>query len=53
MWNKSYAAGTVDVGLGFTVIDKLSIGGSPQYKVKNCRGNVFYITASAYYVLVK
>lgn len=52
-WNKSYAAGTVDTGLGFTIIDKISVNGSPQYKVKNSRGNVFYITASLYYVQVK
>ena len=52
-WNKSYAAGTVDTGLGFTIIDKVSVNGSPQYKVKNSRGNVFYITASSYYVKIK
>ncbi|MGH1256655.1 MULTISPECIES: N-acetylmuramoyl-L-alanine amidase [Bacillus] len=52
-WNASYAAGTVDAGLGFTIIDKVSVGGSPQYKVKNSRGNVFYITASSYYVKIK
>ncbi|WP_410985920.1 N-acetylmuramoyl-L-alanine amidase [Bacillus paranthracis] len=52
-WNTSYAAGTVDTGLGFTIIDKVSVNGSPQYKVKNSRGNVFYITASSYYVKIK
>ncbi|MDI6677452.1 N-acetylmuramoyl-L-alanine amidase [Bacillus wiedmannii] len=52
-WNKSYAAGTVDTGLGFTIIDKLSVNGSQQYKVKNSKGNVFYITASSYYVKIK
>lgn len=52
-WNKSYAAGTVDTGLGFTIIDKLSVNGSQQYKVKNSKGNVFYITASPYYVKIK
>ncbi|MCU5600196.1 N-acetylmuramoyl-L-alanine amidase [Bacillus wiedmannii] len=45
--------GTVDEGLGFTIVDKVSVNGSPQYKVKNSRGNVFYITASSYYVYVK
>ncbi|PFD98933.1 N-acetylmuramoyl-L-alanine amidase [Bacillus sp. AFS023182] len=29
------------------------MNGSPQYKVKNSRGNVFYITTSPYYVQVK
>ncbi|MDJ1474388.1 N-acetylmuramoyl-L-alanine amidase [Bacillus sp. LS15-K4] len=52
-WNKSYAAGTVDAGFGFTIIDKISVNGSPQYKVKNSKGHVFYITASPYYVKIK
>jgi N-acetylmuramoyl-L-alanine amidase CwlA len=52
-WNASYAAGTVDTGLGFTIIDKVSVNGSSQYKVKNSKGNVFYITASSYYVKIK
>ncbi|MED2404099.1 N-acetylmuramoyl-L-alanine amidase, partial [Bacillus thuringiensis] len=30
-----------------------SVNGSQQYKVKNSRGNVFYITASSYYVEIK
>lgn len=52
-WNKGYAAGTVDAGLGFTIIDKIPVNGSSQYKVKNSKGNVFYITASPYYVKIK
>ncbi|MEC2390214.1 N-acetylmuramoyl-L-alanine amidase [Bacillus thuringiensis serovar shandongiensis] len=52
-WADRDVAGTVDEGLGFTVIDKVSVDGSPQYKVKNSRGNVFYITASSYYVKIK
>ncbi|HDR7286591.1 N-acetylmuramoyl-L-alanine amidase [Bacillus paranthracis] len=52
-WADRDVAGTVDEGLGFTVIDKVSVNGSPQYKVKNSRGNVFYITASSYYVEIK
>ncbi|MDA1874288.1 N-acetylmuramoyl-L-alanine amidase [Bacillus cereus group sp. BY112LC] len=52
-WADRDVAGTVDGGLGFTIIDKVSVNGSQQYKVKNSRGNVFYITASSYYVNVK
>lgn len=52
-WSDRDVAGTVDEGLGFTIIDKISVNGSPQYKVKNSRGNVFYITASPYYVKIK
>ncbi|PEK40922.1 N-acetylmuramoyl-L-alanine amidase [Bacillus toyonensis] len=52
-WADRDVAGTVDEGLGFTITDKVSVNGSQQYKVKNSRGNVFYITASSYYVEIK
>ncbi|PGA25450.1 N-acetylmuramoyl-L-alanine amidase [Bacillus wiedmannii] len=52
-WQEKDVVETVDEGLGFTIIDKASVDGSPQYKVKNSRGNVFYITASSYYVKIK
>ncbi|AJG61545.1 MULTISPECIES: N-acetylmuramoyl-L-alanine amidase [Bacillus] len=52
-WSDRDVAGTVDEGLGFTIIDKVSVNGSQQYKVKNSKGNVFYITASPYYVKIK
>ncbi|HDR6754765.1 TPA: N-acetylmuramoyl-L-alanine amidase [Bacillus cereus] len=52
-WVDRDVAGTVDEGLGFTILDKVSVNGSQQYKVKNSRGNVFYITASSYYVEIK
>ncbi|OUB69382.1 N-acetylmuramoyl-L-alanine amidase [Bacillus thuringiensis serovar zhaodongensis] len=52
-WADRDVAGTVDEGLGFTIIDKVSVNGLQQYKVKNSRGNVFYITASSYYVEIK
>ncbi|MGH1274453.1 N-acetylmuramoyl-L-alanine amidase [Bacillus cereus] len=52
-WLDRDVAGTVDEGLGFTILDKVSVNGSQQYKVKNSRGNVFYITASSYYVEIE
>ncbi|OWT51821.1 N-acetylmuramoyl-L-alanine amidase [Bacillus sp. K2I17] len=52
-WSDRDVSGTVDEGLGFTIIDKVSVNGSQQYKVKNSKGNVFYITASPYYVKIK
>ncbi|MEC3132418.1 N-acetylmuramoyl-L-alanine amidase [Bacillus cereus] len=52
-WLDRDVAGTVDEGLGFTILDKVSVNGSSQYKVKNSRGNVYYITASSYYVEIK
>ncbi|PES17875.1 N-acetylmuramoyl-L-alanine amidase [Bacillus anthracis] len=52
-WQDKDVAGTIDKGLGFEVIDKVTANESSQYKVKNSRGNVFYLTASSYYVRVK
>ncbi|PDZ36514.1 N-acetylmuramoyl-L-alanine amidase [Bacillus cereus] len=52
-WNKSYLAGTVDAGLGFTIDAKVDVNGYPQYKAHNSKGNTYYITASPTYVNVK
>ncbi|HDR6570328.1 TPA: SH3 domain-containing protein, partial [Bacillus thuringiensis] len=52
-WLDRDVVGTVDKGLGFAILDKVSVNGSSQYKVKNSRGNVYYITASSYYVEIK
>ncbi|MGY6667654.1 N-acetylmuramoyl-L-alanine amidase [Bacillus cereus] len=52
-WNKSYLAGTVDAGLGFTIDAKVDVNGYPQYKAHNSKGNTYHITASPTYVNVK
>lgn len=52
-WDAKYQAGIVSKGLGFTIISKITVEGSPQYKVKNSAGMIFYITASDKYVDVK
>ncbi|MGX5623482.1 N-acetylmuramoyl-L-alanine amidase [Bacillus cereus] len=52
-WADRDVAGTVDEGLGFTILDMVPVNGSQQYKVKNSKGNVYYITASSYYVEIK
>ncbi|MBG9520212.1 N-acetylmuramoyl-L-alanine amidase [Bacillus thuringiensis] len=52
-WNKSYLAGTVDAGLGFTIDAKVDVNGSPQYRVHNSKGNTYYITASPTYVSIR
>ncbi|TCJ86407.1 UNVERIFIED_ORG: N-acetylmuramoyl-L-alanine amidase [Bacillus cereus] len=49
-WQDKDVIGTVDAGLGFTIIDKVSVNGSLQYKVKNSKSSIFYITASSIYV---
>ncbi|PEB72698.1 N-acetylmuramoyl-L-alanine amidase [Bacillus thuringiensis] len=51
-WRDKDVAGSVDAGLGFTIDAKVNVDGSPQYKVHNSRGQVFYITASPIYVKV-
>ncbi|PGP52035.1 N-acetylmuramoyl-L-alanine amidase, partial [Bacillus cereus] len=37
-WQYKDVAGSVDIGLGFTIDEKISVNGSPQYKVHNSRG---------------
>ncbi|MES9702535.1 N-acetylmuramoyl-L-alanine amidase [Bacillus toyonensis] len=52
-WQDKDVAGSVDADLGFTIDAKVSVNGSPQYKVHNSKGLTFYITASGEYVNVK
>ncbi|MCP3026888.1 N-acetylmuramoyl-L-alanine amidase [Halobacillus sp. A5] len=53
-WKDEDVAGYVQKGIGFpSIIDRLSVNGSDQYKVKNSKGSVFYITAHEKYVTVK
>ncbi|MEH7215880.1 N-acetylmuramoyl-L-alanine amidase [Bacillus toyonensis] len=52
-WQDKDGAGSVDAGLGFTIDVKVSVNGSPQYKVRNSKGKTYYITASEAYVYVK
>ncbi|EAF8769672.1 hypothetical protein A0221_02295 [Listeria monocytogenes] len=53
-WSDKDVIGTVGKGLGFPVIiEKMKVGDSYQYKVKNSKGTTFYITASDKYVELK
>ncbi|EOO29537.1 N-acetylmuramoyl-L-alanine amidase [Bacillus cereus VD133] len=52
-WKNKDVAGTLDVGLGFTIDAKVSVNGSPQYQVHNSKGKIYYITANEAYVYVK
>lgn len=52
-WHDKDVAGTVDVGLGFSIDAKVNVNGSPKYKVYNSKGDTYYITASDAYVNVK
>ncbi|ANS50848.1 N-acetylmuramoyl-L-alanine amidase [Bacillus thuringiensis] len=52
-WQDKDVAGTVDIGLGFTIDAKVSVNGSSQYKVHNSNGKTYYITVSEVYVYVQ
>ncbi|TEA55756.1 N-acetylmuramoyl-L-alanine amidase [Bacillus sp. BH2] len=52
-WHDKDVAGSVDAGLGFTIDAKVSVNGSPQYKVHNSKGKTYYVTANEAYVYVK
>lgn len=53
-WEDKDVFGYVTKGQGFpTVLEKVSVGRGEQYKLKNSKGKVFYITASPVYVTVK
>lgn len=52
-WSDADVVGTVDEGLGFTIDAKVSVNGSPQYKVHNSKGTTYYVTANEAYVYVK
>ncbi|PEM93492.1 hypothetical protein CN639_04680 [Bacillus toyonensis] len=51
-WQDKDVAGSVDVGLGFTIDAKVSVNGSPQYKVHNSKGKTYYVTANEFYISI-
>jgi hypothetical protein len=52
-WKDEDVYGHLTKGMGFpTIIDKVRVGKGEQYKVKNSKGQVFYVTASPKYVQV-
>jgi N-acetylmuramoyl-L-alanine amidase len=52
-WEDKDVVDTVSAGLGFTIVDKVKVDGYDQYKVKNSKGSIYYITASEKYVKVE
>jgi lysozyme len=51
-WDRPF--GQITKGTGFpTIVDKVKVDDSWQYKVRNSKGKIFYITASDKYVVVK
>jgi hypothetical protein len=52
-WKDEDVYGHLTKGMGFpTIIDKVRVGKGEQYKVKNSKEQVFYVTASPKYVRV-
>lgn len=50
-WDAKYRVGTIGKGIGFPdVIAKVKVEDGEQYKVKNSKGDIYYITASSKYV---
>ncbi|MDM8361744.1 N-acetylmuramoyl-L-alanine amidase [Bacillus thuringiensis] len=52
-WQDSAVAGTVDSGEGFTIDEKVSVDGSPQFNVHNSKGKTYYVTVNKAYVYVE
>lgn len=53
-WADKDVVGHVNKGIGFpTIVSKIKVGKGSQYKVKNSKGHVYYITAASKYVRVK
>ncbi|TWM85108.1 N-acetylmuramoyl-L-alanine amidase XlyA [Bacillus licheniformis] len=53
-WSDKYVAGHANKGEGFPyILSKHKVGDGYQYRVKNSKGKIFYITASSKYVTVK
>ena len=52
-WEDKDVVGVADEGFGFEIIEKVKVGNGEQYKVKNSKGNVYYITANSKYIRVK
>ena len=52
-WQDEAVAGTLDAGEGFTIDEKVSVDGSPQFKVHNSKGATFYVTTHSNFVYIK
>nr|WP_281366442.1 N-acetylmuramoyl-L-alanine amidase [Paraliobacillus salinarum] len=53
-WGDQYLVNTINKGIGFPkIVDKIKVENGEQYKVKNSKGDIYYITANDKYVIVK
>ncbi|WP_181349058.1 N-acetylmuramoyl-L-alanine amidase family protein [Thalassobacillus sp. CUG 92003] len=52
-WKDQHVAGYLYEGYGFpTILSKITVGNGEQYKVKNSRNDIYYVTASPKFVKV-
>ncbi|WP_053219874.1 N-acetylmuramoyl-L-alanine amidase family protein [Virgibacillus senegalensis] len=52
-WSDKYVVNTIDKGIGFPeIVDKVKVGKSYQYKVKNSKGDIYYLTANPAFVRI-
>lgn len=52
-WNDADVFGYLAKGVGFNeILDKVKVGSSEQYKVRNTKGDIYYVTTSPTYVKV-
>ncbi|MFB6649234.1 N-acetylmuramoyl-L-alanine amidase [Bacillus toyonensis] len=51
-WQDRDVAGMVNTGEGFIIDAKVSVNGSPQYKVHNSKGKTYYVTANEFYISI-
>jgi len=52
-WQDKDVVGTLKEGVGFpTVLSKVKVDSAYQYKVKNSRGDIYYVTAADKYVKI-
>ncbi|PEO03117.1 N-acetylmuramoyl-L-alanine amidase, partial [Bacillus cereus] len=49
-WKDEDVAGTLDIGEGFIIDERVSVDGSPQFKVHNSKGKRYYVTVSEAFV---
>ncbi|GAA0414971.1 hypothetical protein GCM10008934_02300 [Virgibacillus salarius] len=53
-WSDKHVVGYLKKGYGFPkIVDKVKVGKGYQYKVKNSKGHIYYVTANSKYVMIK
>lgn len=53
-WKDKHVGGHLTKGYGFPhIIGKVMVDGYPQYKVRNSKGHIYYVTANEKYVDIK